>query len=268
MSKVELPSTTLDTSSRPFVGRWNHLISTTNWEKGCIILAWREALIAEDVEAGDYSDDAWAQRVGGVTGQHVGRLRRVFGRFGEVYGQCEGLYWSHFQAAIDWDDAEMWLEGAVQNRWSVANMRRQRSETLGEVDSRGDQDAANVLEEFDELLEARVDWTTPATLTEKTTAVREAEREEDDPAVEPDVPSEVKVVEDSTAAHPFSPAPQPAQRMQDLARLPDDLVDAFEAFKLVILRHRAEPWKTCSQDDVINVLTALQELALAPIESK
>ena len=42
-----------------------------------------------------------------------------------------GLYWSHFQAALDWDDAEMWLEGAVQNRWSIAQMQGERSRTLG-----------------------------------------------------------------------------------------------------------------------------------------
>jgi len=44
--------------------------------------------------------------------------------------QYEGLYWSHLQAALDWDDAEMWLEGAIQNQWSVSQMRGQRWETL------------------------------------------------------------------------------------------------------------------------------------------
>ncbi len=34
----------MDTASLPFVGRWNQLVSNTNWEKGRIIYQWREAL--------------------------------------------------------------------------------------------------------------------------------------------------------------------------------------------------------------------------------
>ena len=78
----------------------------------------------------DYSDEAWAQLVGNVTSQHVGRLRRVHQRFGDDSTQYKGLYWSHLQAALDWDDAEMWLEGAIQNQWSVSQMRGRRWETL------------------------------------------------------------------------------------------------------------------------------------------
>ena len=37
---------TWDATSEVFLGRWNRLISTTNWEKGRIILEWRQALIA------------------------------------------------------------------------------------------------------------------------------------------------------------------------------------------------------------------------------
>ena len=67
--------------SEPFVGRWQNLISTTNWEKGKIIFDWREALIESGAPATEYSDEAWARRVGGVTSPHVGRLRRVFETF-------------------------------------------------------------------------------------------------------------------------------------------------------------------------------------------
>src|SRR5690606_12131349 len=73
----------------------------------------------------------WSRRVGNVTPQHVGRLRRAFERFGAVRQEYRGLFWSHFQAALDWDDAEMWLEGAVQNQWSISEMRHQRWEALG-----------------------------------------------------------------------------------------------------------------------------------------
>ncbi|HMP07031.1 MAG TPA: hypothetical protein PJ982_11815, partial [Lacipirellulaceae bacterium] len=120
-----------EAAAEGFVGQWNRLVSTTNWEKGRIICQWREALEQSGAAVTEYSDEAWAQLVGGVSSQHVGRLRRVFQQFGSAFDQYEGLYWSHFQAALDWDDAEMWLEGAIHNRWSVSQMRGQRWETLG-----------------------------------------------------------------------------------------------------------------------------------------
>ena len=39
-----LDAESLEVATQPFVGRWNRLVSTTNWEKGRIILQWREAL--------------------------------------------------------------------------------------------------------------------------------------------------------------------------------------------------------------------------------
>ncbi len=140
----------LDESSQPFVTRWNGLISTTNWEKGRIIHEWRERLIAEDAPPQESSDEAWSRRVGGVSGQHVGRLRRVYDRFGDVREQYEGLYWSHFQAALDWNDAEMWLEGAVQSGWSVSAMRSQRWEALGAPADQKPRDEDIVTGELDE----------------------------------------------------------------------------------------------------------------------
>ena len=119
--------------SRPFVGKWNTLISTTNWEKGEIICKWRETLRDDGQPSSDWSDEKWSQLVGGVTSQHVGRLRRTYERFGVTYQDYDGLFWSHFYAALDWDDAEMWLEGAVQNEWSISQMRKQRWETMGKV---------------------------------------------------------------------------------------------------------------------------------------
>ncbi|MFM7929084.1 MAG: hypothetical protein ACKO9Q_15360, partial [Pirellula sp.] len=98
--------------------------------KGRIIAQWRAALIASGVPANQYSDEAWATRVGHVTCQHIGRLRRVYDRFGETYGEYPKLYWTHFWAAIDWDDAELWLEGASRSRWSISKMCRMRAESM------------------------------------------------------------------------------------------------------------------------------------------
>ena len=121
----------IDQLSEPIVGKWNILVSQTNWEKGALILSWRNDLIAAGLPNTAYSDEAWARRVGNITPQHVGKLRRVAERFGEKSKDFARLYWSHFNAALDWNDAELWLEGAVQNGWSVAQMRVQRWETFG-----------------------------------------------------------------------------------------------------------------------------------------
>src|SRR6185295_7612698 len=126
-----MESALLEETSERFLGKWKRLVSTTNWEKGRILCDWRQTLVESGAPASEYSDETWAHRVGGISPQHVGRLRRVFERFGAVKDTYEGLFWSHFQAAIDWDDAEMWLEGAVQNEWSISQMRRQRWEALG-----------------------------------------------------------------------------------------------------------------------------------------
>ena len=67
--------------SAAFVGRWNELISTTNWDKGRIICEWRDALVESQASSLEYSDEAWSKLVGNVTPQHVGRLRRVYQRF-------------------------------------------------------------------------------------------------------------------------------------------------------------------------------------------
>lgn len=120
-------------TSEPFIGNWQQLISQTNWEKGKIIQEWRTRLLENDVAAKLYSDPAWSRLVGEVSPQHVGRLRRTWTRFGKDYQDYEGLYWSHFFVALEWEDSEMWLEGAVQNKWSVSKMRYQRWETLGKL---------------------------------------------------------------------------------------------------------------------------------------
>ena len=144
-------------ASRPFVGRWSQLVSNTNWEKGRIICQWRDALGNSGALATQYSDEAWSRLAGGVTAQHVGRLRRVYHRFGETYTSYADLYWSHFQAAMEWNDAEMWLEGAVRNRWSVSQMRRQRWETMGSIAEQRPRDKAIVVCEQDEDFEPGAD---------------------------------------------------------------------------------------------------------------
>jgi hypothetical protein len=250
------------TESKPFVGKWNTLISTTNWEKGQIICQWRKQLENEAVKSSEFSDEAWSQLVGGVTPQHVGRLRRCYDRFGHVYESYEGVFWSHFYAALDWDDAEMWLEGAVQNHWSVSAMRKQRWETLGKVG----EDPANAV--------------VATELNEETQSLSLSERprNNDRDYVEGPVhegpdwgdegggansPSttQPESMESSTTEENSAPKPHAIRPFESFDSLPDDVMDAANAFKVAIIRHKASEWEECPQDDLLGMLDALKQLA-------
>lgn len=66
---------------------------------------------------------------------------------------------------------------------------------------------------------------------------------------------------------PWSEVPaatEPIRPFEGLPHLPSDLADAFEGFKLAILNHKLAGWRDTSVDDVLTVLDALKQLALAP----
>lgn len=255
-----------------YVGAWNSLISTTNWEKGRIICEWRDQLASEGAEANAYSDEAWTRLVGGVTSQHVGRLRRVYRRFAETREDYAGLYWSHFQAALDWNDAEMWLEGAVGSGWSVSQMRRQRWEALGAPDELKPRDEDIIVSELDEDVDPALD-AAESRLSTTVEQVRPAS--ETSGADEAESAEEIVEMLDEESAPPApaefdgasEAAPVAERRVQPFANLPtlpDDLGEAFEAFKLAILRHKTNQWQEIAANDVVATLEALKELALAP----
>jgi hypothetical protein len=263
-------SDSLLAASQPFVGRWSRLVSTTNWEKGRIIVQWREALIGQGLPVSEYSDEAWGRLVGGVTGQHVGRLRRVYQRFAAAQEQYGGLYWSHFQAALDWSDAEMWLEGATRSGWSVAQMREKRWETLGQLE--GDRLRAEdaVASETDEDFEpSRTQEPIPHSITGEYGEVTGPRHEGPDFGDEPNRSSSDRAAggsewDDSAAGA----APVELVRpFEDLPELPDDLAEAFDTMKLAILRHKADAWQQIPAANVLRTLDALKALVLAPSDS-
>ena len=256
----------LEEASQPYIGRWNRLVSTTNWEKGRIISQWRDALNDAGAPASQSSDEAWSRLVGGVTGQHAGRLRRVYQRFGQEYMKYGGLYWSHFQAALDWTDAEMWLEGAVQSLWSVSQMRGKRWETLEGTPETAPRDEDSVSGELDEDFEpAQNREPLPRTLTGTLEEVSGPPTPEG-PDFGDEDDSRSSRSASSSGDEPSDDAPpvEYVQPFANLAELPDDLAEAFESYKLAILRHKAEKWERISRADVLGSLDALKQLALAP----
>ncbi len=266
IATVEMSS---DDVAGQFVGQWNRLVSTTNWEKGRIICQWREALELAGAAVTAYSDEAWAQLVGGVTSQHVGRLRRVFQRFGAVFDQYEGLYWSHFQAGLDWDDAEMWLEGAIHNGWSVSQMRGKRWETLGNAGAPPPDANVDAMEDTapasdGEAASAAGRPAEPVSHTQRDRYDAPTAEDSEVEAAKTSIAPEVPLDDDSRAA------PLPAKKRKALAvdvdDLPSDLADAFEQFKLAIIAQRRAGWQETTPAAVIECLDALKELALAPAD--
>ncbi|MCO8123018.1 hypothetical protein NHH03_14815 [Stieleria sp. TO1_6] len=250
--------------AEPYVGRWNTLISTTNWEKGRIISEWRQQLIESGVDATQYSDEAWSRRVGGVTAPHVGRLRRVYDRFAETYQSYDALYWSHFLAALDWEDAPMWLEGAAAERWSISAMREKRWQAEGAVDGQRPTDSQIVEVETDE------DVTLPA---QGGGSDREYDNDSGDvaagPSFEgPDFGDEEELQSlagqadggsgDSGAVEmDEAGSAAPVQPFIGLPNLPDDLSDAVEMLKLSVLRHKATDWRDVDVETVQKYLDAV-----------
>lgn len=246
--------------AQPFVGRWNQLISTTNWEKGRIISQWRETLIESAVDAREYSDEAWARRVGGVTAPHVGRLRRVHDRFASTYETYDGLYWSHFLAALDWDDAPLWLEGASREKWSVAGMREQRWQAHGAVASQRPTASEIVEVDTDEdiVLPAQGGGRTKEYGDEP--PVASGPRHEDPDFGEEEELTSLGSGKGSSGAatpQPGQTEPGPVQPFAGLPELPDDLADAIEALKLAVLRHKTTGWAETDAAAVQKYLDAI-----------
>ncbi len=247
--------------AEPFVGQWNQLISTTNWEKGEIIHQWRLTLMESGAPSTEYSDDAWARRVGGVTAPHVGRLRRVYERFGSTFATYEGLYWSHFLAALDWEDAPLWLEGAVQESWSISAMREKRWQATGAVESQRPTSSQIIDVELDE------DVVLPAQGGGKT------KEYDDDPSGiasgprydEPDFGEEEefnsldseKPKSQSETSQDDTKVPSISQPFAGLPDLPDDLADAIESLKLAILRHKSSKWEQIDAESIERYLFAM-----------
>lgn len=272
LTTPEADGPAIEAASFEYLGRWTRLVSTTNWEKGRIIAEWRDALIDAGAFATSYTDEAWARCVGNVTPQHTGRLRRVYQRFTSMRETYRGLFWSHFQAALDWDDAEMWLEGAVQSNWSIAQMQGERARTLGSLPPSTDASDADVVDE--DATEVARDLA-PDAVSNSMVNVRSDEAGDFQPHPSADASRESAPLDatdsynaDSCNADSFAADDRaPVRPFENLPSLPADLQNAFESFKLAIIHHRLGGWQEISQQDILGTLEALRKLALAPLQA-
>lgn len=257
-----LTSPEIDAISSAFVGDWKKLVSQTNWEKGRLIFAWRKELMAAEQPRAAYSDEAWARRVDGITSQHVGRLRRVYERFGEVATQYSQLFWSHFQAALEWNDAEMWLEGAVQNDWSVAQMRVKRWETQGAPAHLKPSEHDIIVTELDEdAARSHTDYSARDSLAahdasnptkSKTKSVKGDSDNFDN------VPFDAN--NENHSQHSTSDV---LARMRAMKPLPENLQRAIETLEVAILNHKAAKFRDVDPQRILVALDTLKQIVLA-----
>lgn len=250
--------------AEPFVGQWNELISTTNWDKGRIISDWRREMIESGVDATQYSDEAWSRRVGGVTAPHVGRLRRVYDRFADSFESYEGLYWSHFLAALDWEDAPMWLEGAQQEGWSISAMREKRWQAEGAVEANRPASNQIVTVDTDEdvTLPAQGGGTNRDFDGDSGPVASGPSFEGPDFGEEEELQSLASNAKDESGAAPAvqvdAEEGTPVQPFIGLPALPDDLTDSLESFKLALLRHKSTDWRDVELEVIERYLDAIK----------
>ncbi|MDR2441524.1 MAG: hypothetical protein LBE12_19350 [Planctomycetaceae bacterium] len=269
--------------SNPYIGNWNTLVSQTNWEKGEVILRWRQTMIAAELPHGAYSDEAWARHVGNISAQHVGRLRRVSERFGEKAHEYPNLYWSHFQTALDWNDAELWLEGAVQNHWSVAQMRVQYWETTGASEDQKPSENDIFTAELDEddlvrneafAVERRIqekDRTEPKITEIGAADIVEGFDSNSAPfEISGEKPKKKKLKNKNSDGNNncnTSTAELLTTTLKDFSDIPSDLAESFEMLKIAILNHKLAGWKEVAPSILIKLLDTFKTL-IHSVETK
>ena len=271
----------IDQTTRLWQEKWEKLISRTNWEKGKLIQEWRTALIEQGAPATAYSDEAWSRQVGAVTPQHVGRLRRVYERFNDMSAEFPQLYWSHFQAALDWDDAQSWLQNAADNKLSVSQMRMKRWESLGSPADKKPKETDVHPSDLDEDVNPDNDEPKGKKKKGMDDSVESSEGEvkdfdpnfggSDGPLNEkpdfgdeseiPFQPDPLQPDGESMFAAPQTPV-EPCRPFEDIPDFPDDLTNAFDTLKIAILNHKLAGWEDVSCDDVCAALNAMKQLAM------
>ena len=256
----------MDELSLDYIVSWNRLVSMTNWEKGKLIFNWRTRLAENNLPRQAYSDETLAKRLGNVSGQHVGRLRRVFEQFGEKFGEYDRLYWSHFQAVLDWDDAQTWLDDASENQWSVATMRLKRWESIGAPAGQKPRDSDIVASEMDEDVNPFNDSDTildgqvrnVAGNSDKTKEKKKKHSEDDDSGGN----SRAQGGDSNDDSGNFTSASDAFAQLKALKDLPEDLQDAFEQLKTVILSHKVSGWREVEPQRILTFLNAMKVVVM------
>lgn len=107
------------------IQRAQQALSSCNWEVGECAATWTKRF------ARGRTDADFAVLVG-LSGDQVYQRRRVWETFADVQESYPSLKWSHFYAALTWDDAAECLQWAQEIQATVAEMKAWRRAQRGE----------------------------------------------------------------------------------------------------------------------------------------
>ncbi len=136
----------------------NHAVKETEEE----LIAKAQSAVSQSNWVVGECADKWTQRYArgrgdgdfaallGLTADQVFQRRRVWQTFADVHQNYPALKWSHFYAALTWDDAPECLQWADETQSTVAEMKAWRRALRGE-DLRTESQAAD-------------EWGTPAAI--------------------------------------------------------------------------------------------------------
>lgn len=125
MSKTGSASTVHEESEASLIARAQTAVSRCNWEVGECAAIWTKRFSRGRTDA-DFA------ALVSLSADQVYQRRRVWETFADVYQNYPSLKWSHFYAAINWDDSAECLQWAEDVQAGVAEMKAWRRVQRGE----------------------------------------------------------------------------------------------------------------------------------------
>jgi hypothetical protein len=119
------PISDVKESEEELISKAQSAVSQSNWVVGECADKWTQRY------ARGRGDADFAALLG-LTADQVFQRRRVWQTFADVHETYPALKWSHFYAALTWDDAPECLQWAEENQATVAEMKAWRRALRGE----------------------------------------------------------------------------------------------------------------------------------------
>ena len=107
------------------IQRAQDALNQCNWVIGECAATWTEKY------AKGRTDADFGARIG-LSGDQIYQRRRVWETFSDVYEEYPKLKWSHFYAALNWDDSAECLQWADEMQATIAEMKAWRRAQRGE----------------------------------------------------------------------------------------------------------------------------------------
>ena len=122
-------------TEQDLVDRAQEALNQCNWVIGECAAQWTKRY------AKGRTDADFGAKIG-LSGDQVYQRRRVWETFSDIHDEYEQLKWSHFYAALNWDEAAECLQWADEMQATVAEMKAWRRAQLGEdLNEQGEEDA-------------------------------------------------------------------------------------------------------------------------------